>query len=98
MFDNPSSFCLPKKKITLCRCILDDDSVSLSKQPSLSHPVENRQHHVELLLLLLLCHVARRVAELREEAAQVHESQRVVLRAALLLPRPPHDPLHHIHL
>ncbi len=49
-----------------------DDAVSLCKQPSLSHPVENRQHHVELLLLLFLCHVARWVAELREETAQVH--------------------------
>lgn len=37
------------------------------------------------------------MAELGEETAQVHESQRVVLWAALLLPWPPHDPLHHIH-
>lgn len=62
------------------------------------YPVKDGQHHVELLLLLLLSHVTRRVAQLREEAAQVHEAQRVVLRAALVLPRPPHDPLHHVHL
>lgn len=64
----------------------------------LTHPVEYWEHHVELLLLLLLGHVARRVAQLGEEAAQVHEAQSVVLGAALLLPRPPHDPLHHVHL
>lgn len=63
-----------------------------------AHPVKDGQHHVELLLLLLLGHVTRRVAQLREETAQVHEAQCVVLRAALVLPRPPHDPLHHVHL
>ncbi len=86
-----------EKKTTKGVLVYQCNKMSLCKQPSLSHPVENRQHHVELLLLLFLCHVARWVAELREETAQVHESQRVVLWAALLLPWPPHDPLHHIH-
>lgn len=40
----------------------------------------------------------RRVAQLGEEPSEVHQAQGVVLRAALLLPRPPHDPLHHVHL
>lgn len=66
--------------------------------PVVTHPVKYGKHHIELLLLLLLGHVARRVAQLGEEAAQVHQTQGVVLRAALLLPRPPHDPLHHVHL
>lgn len=64
----------------------------------LTHPVKYRKHHVELLLLLLLGHVTRRVAQLGEEASQVHQAESVVLRAALLLPRPPHDPFHHVHL
>lgn len=68
------------------------------RAPAVTHPVKYGQHHVELLLLLLLGHVARRVAQLGEQAAQVHQAQGVVLRAALLLPRPPHDPLHHVHL
>lgn len=38
-----------------------------------------------------------RVAELCEETPQVHQPQRIVLGAALLLPGPAHDPLHHIH-
>lgn len=63
-----------------------------------TYPVKHRKHHVELLLLLLLCHVTRRVAQFWEKAAQVHQAQRIVLGAALLLPRPPHDPLHHVHL
>lgn len=63
-----------------------------------TYPVKHRKHHVELLLLLLLGHVTRRVAQLGEEAPQVHQAERVVLRAALLLPRPPHDPFHHVHL
>lgn len=63
-----------------------------------TYPVKNRKHHVELLLLLLLGHVARRVAQLGEEAPQVHEAERVVLGAALVLPGPPHDPFHHVHL
>lgn len=62
------------------------------------HPVKDGQHHVELLLLLLLGHMTWWVAQLREEPTEVHEAQRVVLRAALVLPRPPHDPLHHVHL
>lgn len=66
--------------------------------PVVTHPVKYGKHHIELLLLLLLGHVARRVAQLGEEAAQVHQTQGVVLGAALLLPRPPHDPLHHVHL
>lgn len=37
-----------------------------------THPVEYWKHHVQLLLLLLLGHVARRVAQLGEEAAQMH--------------------------
>lgn len=64
----------------------------------MTHPVKYGQHHVELLLLLLLGHVARWVAQLGEQAAQVHQAKGVVLRAALLLPRPPHDPLYHVHL
>lgn len=63
-----------------------------------TYPVEDGQHHVELLLLLLLRHVSGRMAEFGEEAAQVHQAQGVVLGAALLLTRPPHDPLHHVHL
>lgn len=63
-----------------------------------TYPVKDGQHHVELLLLLLLGHVTRGVAQLGEEAPQVHEAQRVVLGAALLLPGPAHDPLHHVHL
>ena len=64
----------------------------------MTYPVKYGKHHVELLLLLLLGHVARRVAQLGEKASQVHQAQRVVLGAALLLPRPTHDPLHHVHL
>lgn len=63
-----------------------------------THPVEHGQHHVQLLFLLFLGHVPRRMAQLAEEAAEVHQAQGVVLRTALLLPRPPHDPLHHVHL
>lgn len=63
-----------------------------------TYPVKYRKHHVELLLLFLLGHVAWRVAQFGEEASQVHQAQRVVLGAALLLPRPPHDPFHHVHL
>lgn len=62
------------------------------------HPVEDGQHHVQLLLLLLLGHVSGRMAEFGEEAAQVHQAQRVVLGTAFLLPWPAHDPLHHVHL
>lgn len=75
-----------------------DQPVHEPLAPAVTHPVKYGQHHVELLLLLLLGHVARRVAQLGEQAAQVHQAQGVVLRAALLLPRPPHDPLHHVHL
>lgn len=71
---------------------------SLQRFTLFPHPVKDGQHHVEFLLLLFLGHVTRWVAQLGEEAAQVHEAQRVVLRAALVLPRPPHDPLHHVHL
>lgn len=63
-----------------------------------THPVKHWQHHVQLLLLFLLSHVPRRMAQLSEEPAEVHQSQGVVLRAALLLPWAPHDPLHHVHL
>ena len=63
-----------------------------------THPVKHWQHHVQLLFLFLLGHVPRRVAQLCEEPAEVHQSQGIVLRAAFLLPRPPHDPLHHVHL
>lgn len=38
------------------------------------------------------------MAQLSEEPAEVHQSQGIVLRAALLLPWAPHDPLHHVHL
>lgn len=69
-----------------------------SFHPGATYPVKYRKHHVELLLLLLLSHVAWRVAQFREQASQVHQAQCVVLGAALLLPRPPHDPLHHVHL
>lgn len=74
---------------------------STSSLPSTAretYPVKHGEHHVELLLLLLLRHVARRVTEFGEEAPQVHQTQGIVLGAALLLPRPPHDPLHHVHL
>lgn len=75
--------------------------ISPSSLPStlgVTYPVKYGKHHIELLLLLLLGHVARRVAQFREEASQVHQTQGVVLGTALLLPRPPHDPLHHVHL
>lgn len=81
----------------LSNCRLQDHTVYGNDQVT-THPVKHRQHHVELLLLLLLGHVARRVAQLGEQAPQVHQAQGVVLGAALLLPRPPHDPLHHVHL
>lgn len=64
----------------------------------MTYPVKYRKHHVELFLLLLLGHVARWMAQLWEEASQVHQAERVVLGAALLLPWPPHDPFHHVHL
>lgn len=96
---SPSDFChhqswdlcceLQKIRKFFCHCIWR----SISKDP-----IKHWQHHVQLLLLLLLSHVPGRVAQLGEETAQVHQAQGVVLRAALLLPRPPHDSLHHVHL
>lgn len=71
---------------------------SPAPSPGATYPVKYGKHHVELLLLLLLGHVARGVAQFREEASQVHQAQSIVLGAALLLPGPPHDPLHHVHL
>lgn len=65
---------------------------------SWTHPVKHRQHHVQLFFLLFLGHVSWRMAQLGEEPAEVHQAQGVVLWTALLLPRPPHDPLHHVHL
>lgn len=65
---------------------------------SAAYPVKHRQHHVKFFFLFFLGHVPWRMAELCEEATQMHQTQRVVLRATLLLPWPAHDPLHHIHL
>lgn len=66
--------------------------------PGVTYPVKDGQHHVEFLLLLLLSHVTRGMAQFREEATEMHQAQRIVLGTALLLPWPPHDSLYHVHL
>lgn len=49
-------------------------SYILTSSTNVTYPVEYRKHHIELLLLLLLGHVARRVTEFREQASQMHQT------------------------
>lgn len=78
-----------------------EQSIQMKKTPladPLAYPVKNRQHHVKFFFLFFLGHVPWRMTELCEEATKMHQAQRIILGATLLLPWPAHDPLHHIHL